>query len=152
MILSGVIRLGRDAELKQTDSGAEYVSFTAVYEHGRKGDDGKRPAQWILVRDWRKQGKAMLPYLLKGKAMNVTLDDVYGIPPKEAGQSVLLRGDVIAMDFCPLNKQESQQTQQSPRQAPQQQAPRQAPPQQQRAPQNDYAAQSGGYDDDSPPF
>ena len=66
MKLIGVVRLGRDAELRRTASGDAVASFSGAYEYGRKGADGKRPTQWVDVSMFGKRAESLCQYLTKG--------------------------------------------------------------------------------------
>ncbi len=77
MQLIGLARLGRDAELRTTPSGEKVTNLSLAYNHGRKGDDGKRPTQWVDAALWGKRADALIDYLTKGRALCVTVDDVH---------------------------------------------------------------------------
>lgn len=71
MKLIGVVRLGRDAELRHTGSGDAVVSFSGAYEYGRKGNDGKRPSQWADFAMYGKRAESLCQYLTKGSQVMV---------------------------------------------------------------------------------
>lgn len=75
--LFGLARLGRNAELRSTGQGEQVASLSLAFSYGRKGTDGKRPTQWVDGALWGKHAEAMAPYLLKGTAVAVTLEDVH---------------------------------------------------------------------------
>ena len=72
----GLARLGRDAEIRETKDGKVVASLSLAFSYGRKGDDGKRPTQWVDASLWDKRAEALAPYLLKGGLVSVTLADV----------------------------------------------------------------------------
>lgn len=74
--LFGLARLGRDAELRQTN-GDPVAGLSLAFSFGRKGQDGRRPTQWVDGALWGKRAEALAPYLLKGGLVSVTLDDVH---------------------------------------------------------------------------
>ena len=43
----GMMRLGRDAELRYTPNNEPVTNLSLAYAHGKAGQDGKRPTQWI---------------------------------------------------------------------------------------------------------
>ena len=45
MILTGLARIGKDAELRYTASNEPVANLSLAFNYGRKGDDGKRPTQ-----------------------------------------------------------------------------------------------------------
>lgn len=122
MILTGNVRLGRDAEVRTTGGGTSVANIAGVYEYGRKGDDGKKPSQWIDAALFGKQAEAMAPYLKKGTVVSVTLDDVHLESYQgKTGTVSKLCGKVINIGFAPSQPQKDA--------APVRQAPK---------PSNDY--------------
>ena len=75
--LTDVGRIGRDAELRFTPSGDPVINLALACDYGRKGQDGKRPTQWVDATLWGKQAEAMAPYLLKGQQVYFTMDDAH---------------------------------------------------------------------------
>lgn len=73
----GLARLGRDAELRYTSDSTPVVSLSLAFNYGRKGEDGKRPTQWIDAALWGKLGEALIEYLNKGTLVAVSLEDVH---------------------------------------------------------------------------
>ena len=72
----GLARIGRDAELRKTQSGESVLSLSLAFSYGRKGDDGRRPTQWVDATMWGKRAEALAPYLQKGGLVSVTLEEV----------------------------------------------------------------------------
>lgn len=66
MILTGVARLGRDAESKLTSNGTAVVAFTAAFSYGKKDTEGNRPTQWLALEFFGARAEAVAPYLVKG--------------------------------------------------------------------------------------
>lgn len=75
MLLTGIARLGRDAELRYMPNGDPVINLALAFNHGAKDAAGKRPAQWIDAALFGKRAEALKPYLLKGIALGVTLAD-----------------------------------------------------------------------------
>lgn len=73
----GLARLGRDCEVRFTSSGEAVANLSLAFTYGKKGDDGKRPTQWVDASLWGKRAEALSPYLLKGGLISVTLEDVH---------------------------------------------------------------------------
>lgn len=71
MKLIGKVRLGRDAELRRTAAGDAVASFSGAYDYGRKGDDGKRPSQWVEFSMFGKRAESIHEYLTKGSQVVV---------------------------------------------------------------------------------
>lgn len=142
MILTGLARIGKDAELRYTSNNEPVCNISLAYNYGRKSDDGKRPTQWIEASLWGKRAETLAPYLLKGKQVDVVLEEPH-IETFEGknGTGHKLVGRVLAIEFASDGQRQDGQQQSAP--APQQ---RQAPtprPQQQ-------AGGFGDFDDDIP--
>jgi single-strand DNA-binding protein len=143
-------RLGRDAETRYTQSGDAVVGLAVAYNFGRKGEDGKRPSQWLDCSFWGKRAEAVAPYLTKGAQVAVTLDEVH-IETYEGrnGQGHKLVGRVMDLELAGSRDSQQQSQSQPPAQPRQQQRP--AP--QQRTPAPAGGASSGFEDmDDDIPF
>ena len=116
MILSGVVRIGRDVELRYTSSGTAVAGISGVYEYGRKGDDGKKLSQWVELALFGKQAESLAPYLTKGTVINVTADDVHiETYQGKNGQGSKLTGKVAVIGFVP--KQSDGQAKPAPEQS-----------------------------------
>lgn len=72
----GLARIGRDAEVRFTPKGEPVANLSLAFTYGRKGDDGKRPTQWVDGSLWGKRAEALAQYLTKGALVSVTLEDV----------------------------------------------------------------------------
>lgn len=106
MILTGNVRLGRDGELKYTASGSAVVNLAGVYDYGRKGDDGKKPSQWVDAALFGKQAEALAPYLKKGAVLSVVLDEVHVETYQgKNGTQAKLVGKAISVNFAPSQPQ-----------------------------------------------
>lgn len=128
--LFGLARLGRDAELRRTTSGDPVASLSLAFTYGRKGEDGKRPTQWVDGALWGKFAEALAPYLTKGTLVTVTVEDAHieTFRKSDGSEGTKLAGRVTAIDLAGGG------------QAAPAPAPAPAPRQQQRAP-------AGGFDD-----
>lgn len=73
----GLARIGRDAEVRFLPKGDAVVNLSLAFSYGRKGEDGKRPTQWVDATLWGDRAQALAPYLLKGGLVVATLDDVH---------------------------------------------------------------------------
>ena len=106
MKLIGTIRLGRDVEVKFTGKGTAVANIAGVYEYGMKGDDGKKPAQWVDLALFGKQAEAMAQYLKKGTVVDVTANDVHvDTYQGKNGPASKLVGRVIDIGFTPSQPQ-----------------------------------------------
>lgn len=77
MKLVGVVRLGRDAQLRYTSSGDPVAGFSGAWNYGREGEDGRKPAQWVELSLWGKRASGLAPYLVKGQQVEVFCSDVH---------------------------------------------------------------------------
>ena len=130
--LTGLFTLGRDAETRVTGSGTTVVQLAVAYNYGRKGDDGKKPSQWVRASMFGKQAEALAPHLTKGKQVSLVIRDLHiaTFQKQDGSTSTSLEGVADFDDFARGNPTgyETQRQQQPQRQAePQrQQAPRPA--------------------------
>lgn len=146
--LFDVGRIGRDAELRFTPNGDPVINLAIACEYGRKGQDGKRPTQWLDASLWGKQAEALAPYLLKGQQVAVTLDDVHveEFQRGDGSTGSKLVGRVSQLKLVGSPPQAGGQ------QHPQTNAARQPPRQQQSRPtaQQQLAQDYDSFDDDIP--
>lgn len=149
--LTDIGRIGRDAELRYTtgQNPTAVVALTLACDYGRKGQDGKKPTQWVEAVIFGKQTEAMEPYLVRGQLMHFTIDDAH-IEEFKRGDGTpgyKLTGKVIAIKFAGSPPQGVQQNQQN-------QQPRQQQRTQQQAPQQSQQGTNGpdydSFDDDIP--
>ena len=64
-------RLGKDAELRFTASGAAVLGFTVASDAGW-GD--KKHTNWIDCSVWGKRAESLAPYLIKGLSVTISGD------------------------------------------------------------------------------
>ena len=136
----GLARIGRDAEIRYTQGGDTVASLSLAFSYGRKGDDGKRPTQWVDASLWGKRAEALAPYLKKGGLVSVSLEDVHTeVYQGKHGEATKVVARVVDLELA--GSGDRQQT--APAQAPARQQ-QQRPAQPQRpAP----APQGSGFDD-----
>src|SRR5690606_20848301 len=98
--------------------------------YGKKGQDGKRPTQWVEASIWRQRAEALAPYLLKGTRLSVVVDDVHveTFQKNDGTQGVKLVGVVSTIEFGSSPQTTGQEPQQTQQRAPAtQQQTRQTP-------------------------
>ena len=124
--LNGLFTLGRDAELKTTPSGTSVCELALAYNYGMKGQDGKKPSQWLRASLWGKQGEVLAQHLTKGKQVSACVDDLHvrSFTKQDGSAATSLEGRVIAIELVRGQRQESAAP--APRPAP-------APPPAQRS-------------------
>lgn len=101
MILSGVARLGADAVVRYLADGQAVANLSLAFNYGKKGKDGYRPTTWVDASLWGKLAEALEQYLLKGKQVSVTCDDirVETYQKREGGNGFSLRGNVRMIEL-----------------------------------------------------
>ena len=101
-----LIRIGRDAELRYTQSGKAVCSISGAYDVGY-GDNKK--TQWIDCALWEKRAESLAQYLVKGQECMVTLDDVYiDIYEGQNGPRSTLKARVVDIKLCGGRPQNNQ--------------------------------------------
>ncbi|WP_442108730.1 single-stranded DNA-binding protein [Pseudomonas sp. NUPR-001] len=147
--LTDIGRLGRDAELRYTPDGNAVCNLALACEYGRKGQDGKRPTQWVDATLWGKQAETMAQYMVKGQQLHFTIDDAHveTYTKGDHSQGVKLTGRVIIIKFVGSPPQQAQQGSQQQQPRPQQQRQQSRPQAQQ---QSQQAAPPDSFDDDIP--
>lgn len=117
----GLARIGRDCELRQ--AGNSVVTNIALAFSGRA--KGEKVTTWLEGALFGKRAEALAQYLLKGKLVSVTLNNVRTETfTKQDGTSVAkMVGDVIDIELCPDGQAQARQA--APPPPP---APRPAPP------------------------
>ena len=97
----GLARLGRDAELRRTTQGEAVANLALAFSYGRKGEDGKRPTQWVEASLWGKRAESLMPYLKVGQQVEVLLDDMH-IETYEGrnGPGHKLAARVVDVELC----------------------------------------------------
>ena len=100
--LTDLGRLGRDTELRYTNAGDPVATLAIACDYGRKGQDGKRPTQWIEASLWGKQAEALVPYLVKGQQVYFTLEDAHieTFQKSDGSQGVKLVGRIITIKLA----------------------------------------------------
>ena len=102
MILTGLARIGRDAELRHTPNGHAVAELSLVFNYGKKGADGNRAAQWINASLWGKRAESLVPYLTKGQMVSVVLNEprVETYETRDSRPGAKLVADVMDLEFA----------------------------------------------------
>lgn len=64
-------RLGRDPELKTTQSGVEFCSFSIAVDRRFKSATGERESDWINIKCWRQTATFVSQYFKKGMKIGI---------------------------------------------------------------------------------
>jgi single-strand DNA-binding protein len=102
MLITGIARLGRDAELRYMPNGDAVANLALAFNYGAKDASGKRPAQWIEAAIFGKRAEALAPHLLKGTAISITIQDphIETYTTRDNRQGSKLVGRVIDLEFA----------------------------------------------------
>lgn len=156
----GLMRLGRDAEVRITPNGKQVANLSLVYNYGQKDGD-EYPSQWIDAAFWGERADKLAQYLTKGSQHLFTLSDVHieKYTDKDGYEACKLAGRVDDVELGP-KKSEAAQDQPAQRRPALGSAPTttSAPPQATAATQRQAPAPRGstgsGFEDmdDSIPF
>ena len=105
-ILSGLFRVGRDAELRYTANGDPVMTLAVVYNYGRKKEDGKRPSQWVDASFWGKRAASLQPYITKGSQVNLIIQDphVETYQTKDGREGQRFTGQVLDIELVNGNR------------------------------------------------
>ena len=125
MKAQGLARIGKDAEVRFTPSGTAVANVSLAFTYGKKGDDGKRPTQWVDASIWGQRAEPMAPYLTKGKQIVAYLEDVHiqTYTKNDGTTNSKMVARLADFEFVSDGSSDGQRTAPAQRQAP---APRQA--------------------------
>lgn len=101
--LIGLMRVGRDAEVKTLPGGEKVANLSLAYNYGRADAEGKRPTQWVDAALWGKRAEALEPFLKKGTMHEFTVHDIHMEPytDKDGYQAFKMTGNVIDVELGP---------------------------------------------------
>jgi single-strand DNA-binding protein len=77
MKAQGLARIGRDAEVRYLPKGDAVINLSLAFTYGRKGEDGKRPTQWVEGSMFGQRAETLAPFLLKGLQVVAYLEDIH---------------------------------------------------------------------------
>ena len=95
----GLARIGRDCELRAARS-TSVVNITLAFSGRAKGE---KVTQWVEGALFGKRAEALAQYLLKGKLVSVTMNNVRVEDFTKRDGTVVSKmvGDVIEIELCP---------------------------------------------------
>ena len=103
MILTGIGRIGKDPELRYMPDGTAVLNLYLAYNYGQKGQDGKRPTQWVDVALYGKRAEGLHPHLTTGTAVDLVIEDPHIETYQkraDGGTGVKLSGRVLLLEFA----------------------------------------------------
>ena len=117
MKAQGLARIGKDAEVRFTPGGTAVANVSLAFTYGKKGEDGKRPTQWVDASIWGQRAEPMAPYLLKGKQIVAYLEDVHlqTYTKSDGTQNTKMVARLADLEFVAGGEQASSQPKQQPK-------------------------------------
>ena len=115
--LIGLARLGRDCELRTTQDGTPVASLSLAMDY-RAGRE--KATQWAEGALWGKMAETLTQYLVKGKLVCVTLDDVHIVEyeKRDGTEGTKLVGRVSKLELAGGGRDDGERTAPPARQAP----------------------------------
>ena len=101
MKLIGIGRIGKDVELRYTAAGEAVANISLAWNYGVKGEDGKKPTQWLDAALFGKRAESLAPYLKKGVTLFVDVRDAHVVTfkTKDGSTGHKLTGTVDGVAF-----------------------------------------------------
>ena len=117
MKANGLARIGRDAEIRYTPGGAAVANVSLAFTYGKKGDDGKRPTQWVDASLWGQRAESLAPYIKKGGQIVAYLEDVsiQTFTKGDGTQATKMVARLIDLEFVSGGEQASSQPKPQPK-------------------------------------
>ena len=110
MLMVGVARVGNEPVARYTPDGKAVMDISLAFDYGRKGNDGRRPTQWVNATMWGDRVEKLQPNLSKGSQVFVTLSEphIETYEKKDgSGQGSSLRARIKDLEFVGGRRDES---------------------------------------------
>lgn len=117
MRMIGLVRFGADAVLRFTPAGDPVLEVPAAYNYGSKGEDGRRPTQWIRLTMWGQRAEKLEQYFTKGTQILAVVEEVHieTYDKKDGSRGFNLVGRLADFEFAGgTGERESSQQQAAP--------------------------------------
>jgi single-strand DNA-binding protein len=120
MKANGLARIGKDAEVRYTPGGAAVANVSLAFSYGKKGDDGKRPTQWVDASLWGQRAESLAPYIKKGGQIVAYLEDVsiQTFTKGDGTQATKMVARLADLEFVSGGEQAESQPKPQPKPAP----------------------------------
>lgn len=117
MKAQGLARIGKDAEVRFTPGGAAVANVSLAFTYGKKGEDGKRPTQWVDASLWGQRAESLAPYIKKGGQIVAYLEDVsiQTYVKGDGTQATKMVARLVDLEFVSGGEQASSQPKPQPR-------------------------------------
>ncbi len=102
MLMVGVARIGNEPVARYTPDGKAVMDISLAFDYGRKGNDGRRPTQWVNATMWGDLVEKLQPFLSKGSQVFVTMSEphIETYDKKDgSGQGFSLRARITELEF-----------------------------------------------------
>ena len=96
-----LVRIGKDAELKQSNSGKSFLSLSVVYDIGY-GEN--KQSQWMSLVMFGAQAEKLAQHLTKGKQIVVRVDE---LKCEVYQEKAYLKGTLLSVEFVSSGKQDA---------------------------------------------
>jgi single-strand DNA-binding protein len=120
MKANGLARIGKDAEVRYTPGGAAVANVSLAFSYGKRGDDGKRPTQWVDASLWGQRAESLAPYIKKGGQIVAYLEDVsiQTFTKGDGTQATKMVARLVDLEFVAGGEQANSQPKPQPRPQP----------------------------------
>ena len=98
-----LVRIGKDAELKQSNSGKSFLSLSVVYDIGF-GEN--KTSQWMSLVMFGAQAEKLAQHLTKGKQIVIRADE---LRTEVYQEKAYLKGTLSSVEFVSSSKQDAPQ-------------------------------------------
>ena len=117
MKANGLARIGKDAEVRFTPGGTPVANVSLAFTYGKKGDDGKRPTQWVDASLWGQRAESLAPYIKKGSQIVAYLEDVsiQTFTKGDGTQATKMVARLVDLEFVAGGEQASSQPKPQPK-------------------------------------
>ena len=117
MKANGLARIGKDAEVRYTPGGTPVANVSLAFTYGKKGDDGKRPTQWVDASLWGQRAESLAPYIKKGGQIVAYLEDVsiQTFTKGDGTQATKMVARLVDLEFVSGGEQASSQPKPQPK-------------------------------------
>ena len=98
-----LVRIGKDAELKQSQSGKPFLNLSVVYDIGY-GEN--KQSQWMSLVMFGAQSEKLAQHLTKGKQIVIRADE---LRTEVYQEKAYLKGTLSSVEFVSSSKQDAPQ-------------------------------------------
>ena len=96
-----LVRIGKDAELKQSQSGKPFLNLSVVYDIGF-GEN--KQSQWMSLVMFGQQAEKLAQHLTKGKQIVIRADE---LRTEVYQEKAYLKGTLLSVEFVSSGKQDA---------------------------------------------